>query len=188
MPRMKDDSAIEELFAKLAGKISQATGSFWTFSIALAVVLVWAATGPIFHYSETWQLVINTGTTIVTFLMVFIIQHAQNKDMRAVQLKLNEIIAAVEGASNRLIDVEDLTDRELEHLYSRFQCLARDAQKLSHGAKLTIDSSDPEGAPLASPNTPRDDLPHGHAHGEKDKRRVRSKDESKRHTKPKPKP
>jgi low affinity Fe/Cu permease len=141
MPPMKDDSAIEELFAKLAGKISQATGSFWTFSVALLIVLVWAATGPIFHYSETWQLVINTGTTIVTFLMVFVIQHAQNKDMRAVQLKLNELIAAVEGASNRLIDVEDLTDRELATLYSRFQHLAQTAQKVSHGAKLTIDDS-----------------------------------------------
>ena len=113
----------------MAGQVSQAAGSFWTFSLALLVVLVWAATGPIFHYSETWQLVINTGTTIVTFLMVFVIQHAQNKDMRAVQLKLNELIAAVEGASNRLIDVEDLTDRELEHLYTRFQTLAKSAQK-----------------------------------------------------------
>jgi low affinity Fe/Cu permease len=141
---MKDDSAVEEVFAKLAGKISQATGSFWTFAGALLVVVVWAATGPLFHYSETWQLVINTGTTIVTFLMVFVIQHAQNKDMRAVQLKLNELIAAVEGASNRLIDVEDLTDRELEHLYTRFQDLAQSAQKVSHGAKLTIDSSDDE--------------------------------------------
>jgi len=144
---MKDDSAVEDLFAKLAGKISQATGSFWTFSAALLIVLVWAATGPIFHYSETWQLVINTGTTIVTFLMVFVIQHAQNKDMRAVQLKLNELIAAVEGASNRLIDVEDLSDRELAHLYARFQTLAKTAQKVSHGAKLTIDDSgDDEGA------------------------------------------
>jgi low affinity Fe/Cu permease len=137
---MKDESAIEELFAKLAAKISQATGSFWTFAAALLIVLVWAATGPIFHYSETWQLVINTGTTIITFLMVFVIQHAQNKDMRAVQLKLNELLAAVEGASNRLIDVEDLSDRELEHLYTRFQHLAQSAQKVSHGAKLTIDS------------------------------------------------
>ncbi|HVY28193.1 MAG TPA: low affinity iron permease family protein [Polyangiaceae bacterium] len=180
---MKDESAVEEVFAKLAGKISQATGSFWTFSLALLVVLVWAATGPIFHYSETWQLVINTGTTIVTFLMVFVIQHAQNKDMRAVQLKLNEIIAAVEGASNRLIDVEDLTDHELEHLYSRFQRLARDAQKLSQGAKLSIDSSDPDNLELKPQGEPRDDLPHGHAHGEKDKRRVQSKEESRRHAK-----
>jgi low affinity Fe/Cu permease len=172
MPRMKDDSKVEEIFASLAGKISQATGSFWTFSVALLVVLVWAATGPIFHYSETWQLVINTGTTIVTFLMVFVIQHAQNKDMRAVQLKLNELIAAVEGASNRLIDVEDLTDHELAHLYDRFQTLARSAQKLHQGAKLTIDSDDEGDLELV----------HGHAHGVKDKRKVVSTDESKRHS------
>jgi low affinity Fe/Cu permease len=184
MPRMKEDSAIEELFAKLAAKISQATGSFWTFSAALLVVLVWGATGPLFHYSETWQLVINTGTTIITFLMVFVIQHAQNKDMRAVQLKLNEIIAAVEGASNRLIDVEDLSDHELEHLYTRFQDLARNAQKLSHGAKLTIDSSDPEGeAPSSSDKkTKHRPLPYGHAHGEKDKRPVSVKPEALTHT------
>jgi low affinity Fe/Cu permease len=169
---MKEDSAIEELFAKLAGKISQATGSFWTFSVALLIVLIWAATGPFFHYSETWQLVINTGTTIVTFLMVFVIQHAQNKDMRAVQLKLNELIAAVEGASNRLIDVEDLSDRELAHLYSRFQTLANTAQKVSHGAKLTIDSSDDEL-----------ETPHDHAHSERDKKPVVSKPESKAHAK-----
>lgn len=178
MPRMKDDSAVEELFAKLAGKISQATGSFWTFSIALGVVLAWGATGPFFHYSETWQLVINTGTTIITFLMVFVIQHAQNKDMRAVQLKLNELIAAVEGASNRLIDVEDLSDRELEHLYARFQTLAKTAQKVSHGAKLTIDS-DEEGRASEAPSS----APHGHAHSEAEKVAVPSKAESKAHSK-----
>jgi low affinity Fe/Cu permease len=175
MPRMKDDSPVEEVFAKLAGKISQATGSFWTFSLALLIVIVWAATGPLFHYSETWQLVINTGTTIITFLMVFVIQHAQNKDMRAVQLKLNEIIAAVEGASNRLIDVEDLSDHELEHLYTRFQTLAREAQKVSHGAKLTIDSSDPDDAAL--------ELKHGHPHSERAKKPVAQKQEAKTHAK-----
>jgi len=171
MRRMKDDSAVEEVFAKIAGKVSQAAGSFWTFSLALLVVLVWAATGPIFNYSETWQLVINTGTTIVTFLMVFVIQHAQNKDMRAVQLKLNELIAAVEGASNRLIDVEDLSDRELEHLYARFQTLAKAAQEVSQGAKLTIDSSDDEGE---SPEGG-----HGHAESEADKKPVSVKPEAK---------
>jgi low affinity Fe/Cu permease len=172
---MKEDSRIEVWFANLAGKISQATGSFWTFSIALSVVLAWAATGPIFHYSETWQLVINTGTTIVTFLMVFVIQHAQNKDMRAVQLKLNELIAAVEGASNRLIDVEDLSDRELEHLYARFQTLAKTAQKVSHGAKLTIDSSDPDAEEKAKAKPAQ---PHDHAESEADKKPVSAKPEA----------
>jgi low affinity Fe/Cu permease len=180
LPRMRDDSAVEELFAKVAGKTSQAAGSVWAFTAALLVVLLWASTGPIFHYSETWQLVINTGTTIVTFLMVFVIQHAQNKDMRAVQLKLNELIAAVEGASNRLIDVEDLSDHELEHLYNRFQNLAKTAQKVSHGAKLTIDS-DPDGEDDESVAPPE------HAHSEADKKPVSSKAEAKRHTKP-PKP
>ena len=182
---MKDDSAVEEVFASFAGKISQATGSFWTFSAALLVVLVWAATGPVFHYSETWQLVINTGTTIVTFLMVFIIQHAQNKDMRAVHLKLNELIAAVEGASNRLIDVEDLSDREVEHLYSRFQTLAKTAQKVSQGAKLTIDDSNGDGNDDSNDDRANDDDDHGHGHGhghaesEADKKPVKAKREAK---------
>jgi low affinity Fe/Cu permease len=170
---MKDASDVEELFAKIAGKTSQAAGSFWTFSVAVLVVLVWAATGPFFGYSETWQLVINTGTTIVTFLMVFVIQHAQNKDMRALQLKLNELIAAVEGASNRLIDVEDLSDRELEHLYNRFRRLAQSAAKVSHGAKLTIDSDADDDESKA---------PVEHAHSERDKKPVVSKEEAKEHT------
>jgi len=187
------DSRVEELFAGMAGKISQATGSFWTFTFALLIVIVWAASGPVFHYSETWQLVITTGTTIITFLMVFVIQHAQNKDMRAVQLKLNELIAAVEGASNRLIDVEDLTDRELEHLYNRFQNLAKSARKVSHGAKLTIDSSD-EGNEDEDEDDDDDDdaddslsdaleLAHGHPHSERSKKPVSVKPEAKKHAK-----
>jgi low affinity Fe/Cu permease len=131
---------IEDAFALLASKVAAATGSFWAFGIASLVILVWAATGPLFGYSDQWQLVINTGTTIVTFLMVFVIQHAANKETRALQFKLNELIAASEGASNRLIDVEDLTDRELEHLYLRFRHLARDAERLLPGAKTTVDS------------------------------------------------
>jgi len=136
MERLKD------AFARIAEKASQATGSFWAFGFALTVIIVWAATGPLFGFSETWQLIINTGTTIVTFLMVFLIQHAQNKENRALQLKLNELIAAMEGASNRLIDVEDLSDRELEHLYWRFQSLAESAQRLEPGAQTSIDSEE----------------------------------------------
>jgi len=132
---------LKEIFSRLTAKTSQAAGSFWAFSAAALLVLVWAATGPFFHYSEVWQLVINTSTTVITFLMVFIIQHAQNKDMRAVHLKLNELIAAVHGASNRLIDVEDLSDREVEALYHRFQTLARTAAKLEHGAKVSIEGA-----------------------------------------------
>jgi low affinity Fe/Cu permease len=138
-------SSIQDWFERFAGNASRAAGSFWAFLLAVLTILVWALTGPVFGFSETWQLVINTGTTIITFLMVFLIQHAQNKDMRAVQFKLNELIAAMEGASNRLIDVETLSDDEFAHMYARFQHLARAATKLHHGVKMTIDD-DPDSA------------------------------------------
>lgn len=94
------------------------------FSMAVLVVLVWLTTGPLFRFSDTWQLVINTGTTIMTFLMVFLIQRAQNKDALAIQLKLNEIVAAIEGASNQLIAVEELTEAELRTLHDHYRSLA----------------------------------------------------------------
>jgi len=100
-------------------------GSSWAFAVALAVILAWALTGPIFHFSDTWQLVINTGTTIVTFLMVFLIQRAQNKESKAVQLKLNEIVAAIQGASNRLIDVESLSEDEIRALKLHYAEIAK---------------------------------------------------------------
>ena len=109
-------------------------GTSWAFGVAVVVVLVWACTGPLFHFSDTWQLVINTGTTIVTFLMVFLIQRAQNNDARAIHLKLNEIVAAVQGASNRIINVEDLTEdevRTLHQYYSRLVDLARETGDLT---------------------------------------------------------
>jgi len=129
----------EQIFETFAARASHATGSFWAFALAGLAVVLWAATGPLFNFSETWQLVINTGTTIVTFLMVFLIQHAANKDTRAMQLKLNELIAATVGGSNRLIDVEELTDRELQHLFRRFQHLARTAEKLEPGAVTSVE-------------------------------------------------
>src|SRR5205814_3554393 len=104
------------------------TGSSWAFAIAVLVIVTWLVTGPIFHYSDTWQLVINTGTTIVTFLMVFLIQRTQNKDALAVQLKLNEVVAAIHGASNRLIDVEDLTEEELKVLHKYYRRLGEMAK------------------------------------------------------------
>jgi low affinity Fe/Cu permease len=136
---MRFKEAIEERFARLAARTSIVTGSFWAFAAALFIIVAWAALGPIFRFSEDWQLVVNTGTTIVTFLMVFVIQHAQNKEMRAVQLKLNEIIAAVDGASNRLINIEDLTEHELKHLYARYQHLAATSAKLAMGARTTVE-------------------------------------------------
>lgn len=101
-------------FERLASKVTQATGSTAAILIAFCTVIVWGLTGPFFHYSETWQLVINTGTTIITFLMVFLIQKSQNKESLAVQLKLNELVAAHEYASNRLVDVENMTEEELK--------------------------------------------------------------------------
>ena len=139
---MAQRQGIEDAFARMAGRASEAAGSFWAFGVAVMVVLIWAATGPLFHFSENWQLVINTGTTIVTFLMVFVIQHAQNKDMRALQLKMNEVVACMEGASNRLIDVEDLSDRELEHLYQRYRRLAESAARLGTKGHLSVDDDE----------------------------------------------
>ncbi|HWA32880.1 MAG TPA: low affinity iron permease family protein [Cyclobacteriaceae bacterium] len=103
-------------FERIAGRITRIAGSAGAFFTALVVVVVWSATGPLFGYSDTWQLIINTSTTIVTFLMVFLIQQSQNKDTVAIQIKLNELIACNEKASNRLIDVEDLSDEEIRML------------------------------------------------------------------------
>jgi low affinity Fe/Cu permease len=116
-------------FEKMASKAIAATGSAWAFFIALAVIIVWAVTGPLFGYSDTWQLVINTGTTIVTFLMVFIIQKSQNKDAKSVQLKLNELIAANKMASNRLIDAENLSEEELDILHKYYCVMAEETKK-----------------------------------------------------------
>src|ERR1041384_5074301 len=121
-------SKVSEFLEKFSYQATKATGTSVAFVLAVLVIIVWGITGPIFHYSDTWQLVINTGTTIVTFLMVFLIQRAQNKDALAIHLKLNEIVAALEGASNRLIDVEDLTEPEIDALrnyYKRLIELAR---------------------------------------------------------------
>ena len=102
------------LFEHLASKVSEFSGSTTAFLIAFFSIVIWAITGPIFHYSENWQLLINTGTTIITFLMVFLIQKSQNKDSLAIQLKLNELVAAHEFASNRLVNVENMTEDELK--------------------------------------------------------------------------
>ncbi len=113
----------DSLFEKFATKVTKATGSTPVFMSALGVVILWVVSGPIFDYSDTWQLVINTGTTIITFLMVFLIQKSQNKDSLAIQLKLNELVASHEFASNRLVDVEDLTEAEMEVLEKYYRKL-----------------------------------------------------------------
>jgi low affinity Fe/Cu permease len=122
-------SSLGGWLARFSLAATQWAGSSWAFGIAVAVILVWALTGPIFHYSDTWQLVINTGTTIVTFVMVFLIQRAQNKESKAVQLKLNEIVAAIQGASNRLIDVESLSEEEIDVLRKHYAEMSRLAEE-----------------------------------------------------------
>ncbi|AWA30703.1 low affinity iron permease family protein [Flavobacterium magnum] len=117
------------VFEKFASKVTKATGSTPAFLGAFAIVLIWAVLGPFFNYSETWQLVINTGTTIITFLMVFLIQKAQNKDSMAIQLKLNELVASHEFASNRLVDVEDLSEAEMKVLQRYYVLLAELSKK-----------------------------------------------------------
>ena len=131
------------VFERWSGAITRAAGSARTFLLAIAVVVAWAVTGPIFGFSDTWQLVINTGTTIVTFLMVFLIQQTQNKDSLAIQLKLNELVAALEGASNRLIEVEDLSEHELMVLkrhYARLAAMARESADI--GESHSIDEAE----------------------------------------------
>ena len=113
----------------MAHAVARWSASSAAFATAVAVVAVWAATGPWFHYSDTWQLIINTGTTVVTFLMVFLIQRSQDKDARAIHLKLNEIVAVLEGASNRLINVEDLTEAEVQALHDRYERLGARAAR-----------------------------------------------------------
>ena len=133
MKQNKRKGGFKLWFERMAIHITKIVGSSTAFSIALLVIIAWAVTGPIFKFSDTWQLVINTGTTIITFLMVFIIQQSQNKDSLAIQLKLNELIAAEERASNRLIVVEDLSQDELELLkkfYVRLSQLAREGNDL----------------------------------------------------------
>ena len=115
-----------DLFRRIASHTSHGVGSPWAFVAALSIVLTWCLTGPIFHFSDTWQLVINTGTTIVTFLMVFLIQNTQNRDSHAMHLKLDELIRSNEVARNRLIGLEDLTDDELDELQREFTDLARE--------------------------------------------------------------
>jgi len=132
MPRKRN--IVSEFLEKFSHQATKATGTSFAFVLAVLVIVVWGITGPIFHYSDTWQLVINTGTTVVTFLMVFLIQRAQNKDALAIHLKLNEIVAAMEGASNRLIDVEDLSEPEIDALrkyYKRLIELARKDDQLT---------------------------------------------------------
>lgn len=119
----------ENIFERISGAATRFTGSTLAIMLAMSVIIAWLISGPMFNYSNTWQLVINTGTTIITFLMVFLIQRAQNKDSRAVHLKLNELVASLKGPSNRLIDVEDLTEEEIGLLKQYYKKLSEMAGK-----------------------------------------------------------
>ena len=119
---------VQDAFRVFARNSSIILGSAWAFTMAVLVIIIWGATGPTFHFSDTWQLIINTGTTIVTFLMVFLIQNTQNRDAKAVHLKLDEIIRAIKGARNELVDLEELSDEELKRLEKQFQRIRRKAE------------------------------------------------------------
>jgi len=134
---------MSELFRKAAAKVSCVLGSPAAFIVATILVVLWAAFGPYFGYSDTWQLVINTSTTIGTFLMLFVLQNSQNRDTKAINIKLDELLRAIEGARNRLVDLENATDDDLDKLESEFRRLAlqdgqaTEARKSLHGSKMT---------------------------------------------------
>ena len=141
-------------FTRFANAASRFAGSPLSFVLALLVVLAWIVTGPLFGFSDTWQLVINTGTTIVTFLMVFLIQNSQNRDARALQIKLDELIRATKGAHNSLLDLEELEERELQTFQDRYEALARRARECD----IADDDNDvgtPEVAAPPDPAQPR---------------------------------
>ena len=131
-------------FTRFANGASRATGKPVTFVLALLVVVVWGVTGPIFDYSDTWQLIINTGTTIVTFLMVFLIQNTQNRDSEAMHVKMDELIRALSGAHNALLDLEELDEKTLDTIRSRYRKLAAKAREDIENGKLDIGCDDLE--------------------------------------------
>ncbi|HBZ47956.1 MAG TPA: low affinity iron permease family protein [Stenotrophomonas sp.] len=126
---------LRSVFNLVAKKASYAAGTPWTFLGAVSIVLIWALTGPVFKFNDTWQLVINTGTTIITFLMVFLIQHSQNADTAAIQIKLDELIRVTAAANNELLDLEELDEERLEEIRRTYEQMARDATKALEKAR-----------------------------------------------------
>jgi low affinity Fe/Cu permease len=135
---------MHDFFRKFAAAISNATGTPWAFAIAALIIIVWGVTGPLFGYSDTWQLVINTGTTIVTFLMVFLIQNTQNRDAKAIHLKLDELLRGVAGARTGLVDLEDLSDDELDQLQKEFERLREEKKSEGDIADAEIEEEEKE--------------------------------------------
>jgi low affinity Fe/Cu permease len=136
---------VSDAFRVFARRSSMVLGSAWAFAGAILIIVIWALTGPAFHYSNTWQLIINTGTTIVTFLMVFLIQNTQNRDAKAVHLKLDEIIRALKGARNELIDLEKLADNDLTSLEKQFERVRKKAERNGNipGRKTRVNRAEP---------------------------------------------
>ena len=135
---------VSDAFRLFARRSSAILGSPWAFASAILIIVVWALTGPTFHYSDTWQLIINTGTTIVTFLMVFLIQNTQNRDAKAMHLKLDELIRALKKARNELVDLEDLSDEELTKLEEQFKRLRTKAERDGRNMRHVEPSEEPE--------------------------------------------
>lgn len=131
----KDSTAVasKDRFGSFAASASTCLGSRWAFSIAIGIIVVWAVTGPIYHYSDTWQLLINTGTTIVTFLMVFLIQNTQNRDARAINLKLDELIHAISTAKNQMINIEHLSDADLDLIAEKYKLIQSEPDSSPQG-------------------------------------------------------
>jgi low affinity Fe/Cu permease len=127
-------------YSRFAKSVAHFTGRPRTFAIALLVIVVWMVTGPLFHFSDTWQLVINTGTTIITFLMVFLIQNTQNRDTEAIQIKLDELIRATTGAHNALLDLEELEEETLDGFRGRYEALAASAREQIIGGRVDTDT------------------------------------------------
>jgi low affinity Fe/Cu permease len=135
----------QDAFAAFARKSSSVLGSAWVFALAILIIGVWALTGPTFHFSNTWQLIINTGTTIVTFLMVFLIQNTQNRDAKAVHLKLDELIRALKGARNNLVDLEKLSEGELQKLEKQFERIRTKATRATDAVEAVEEEAESVG-------------------------------------------
>jgi len=128
---------VSDAFRIFARRSSMVLGSAWAFASAILIIIVWGLTGPTFHYSDTWQLIINTGTTIVTFLMVFLIQNTQNRDAKAAHLKLDEVIRALKGARNELVDLENLSDEDLTSLEKQFEGVRKKAENRNNLGRMS---------------------------------------------------
>jgi low affinity Fe/Cu permease len=142
---------VNDLFRRFSHRTAELLGTPWAFVLALASIVVWAVTGPLFSFSDTWQLVVNTGTTVITFLMVFIIQNTQNRDAQAIHLKLDELIRGSKGARNGLVNLEDMSDEELERLRREFHALHEHSV---HGLEALEDAEDERAGDGGAKNEP----------------------------------